>query len=508
MECHTEREARCPQCLTLRVHCSILLLAEDANHKSGDIDITLPSGVVFGSSERNGNELIKFEGNNSHDGRVRTREENAVMSHVFVMADNESPIQSGIKMKLEQKNFGSRLDFLTSSATERIVVEPATDQVQDYGRRARARSEKQRQNRSGIKVIDASPLMIEQGKTETKKRSSSVKTDVGKKKQRRQHNNQTQLNFSTHVSRKTGQSFCTPDISQMLILPKDIQSSYIQLHGIPIGCTFENIRKFFTGLIPERILVLLSNRVYIPSLDSSSYDNLSSSNLQNLVHANNDVRVLVKFDSVSAAGLAADRSGETISSKDVSRLRFKCSDHQDGEKPHDFGEVATHLNDTFSIGVTKMSKYMASSLSRLSFDALPGVPLHDCVSDVESKLNPKVREILWASVEKAFQVTLESEIKSANFLIEAASCEDNTLDEMNLITLAEYKKHSIHYNRLLRVQEDLMTSMQHEKEHTNAVASIDPIARLTANAFMVIEDEINRIDSLLYQYRASRFLIN
>lgn len=505
MECNTEKEALCPQCLTLRVHSSVLL---DANNESSDIDIILPSGIVFGSSERNGNDFMKFEGDNAHDGRVCTREKNAGFSHVFVMTDNESPIQSGINEGNEYKKISSRLNFLASSAPERIVVEPATDQVQDYGRRARARSEKQRQNRNGIKVIDTLPLMVEQEKFQKKDRSSSLKTNGGKKRQRLQHNTLSELDFSLNVSRKTGQPFFTPDISQILIPSKDIQSSYIQLHGIPIGCTFETIRKFFTGLIPERILVLLSNRVYIQSLDSSSYDNLSSANHQNLVYANKDMRVLVKFDSVSAAGLAADRSGETISSKDISSRTIEYSDRQGGEKPHNYGGVASHLNDSFSIGVTKMSKDMAYSLSRLSFDPVPGVPLHECLSDVESKLNPKVREIIWASVEKACKVTVESEIKNANVLIETANYEDNTTDEMNLLTFAEYKKHSIHYNRLLRVQEDLMTSMRHENEHTNAVVSIDPIARLTANAFMIVDDEINRIDRLLYQYRASRFLIN
>jgi hypothetical protein len=75
---------------------------------------------------------------------------------------------------------------------------------------------------------------------------------------------------------------------------------------------------------------------------------------------------------------------------------------------------------------------------------------------------------------------------------------------MNLLSFAEYKKHSMHYNRLLRIQEDLMASIRREKSDGEASASMDPIIRLTAHACMVIDHEMDRIDSLLYQHRASK----
>jgi hypothetical protein len=503
MDSQTKKETLHPQCLTLRVHSSILFPAEEANNDSGENEILLPSDVVLGSRERNRNEFTKFEGNDdSHDGRVCTREENAGISHVFVVADNDITNQGGIKNKIDDQKIGSRFDFVTSSAPETIVVQPSVDKIEEFGRRARARSEQQRQNRKAIKVIEGSPSIVEQERKQAKSRVFPSNTDIGKKRQRQQRRSKTQQLFSAKVARKTGQIFWTPDISQIPIPSKDIQSAYVQLHGLPIGSTFETIRKFFTGLVPERILVVLSNRTHISALDSSSYDDLSSYNLQDFIYTNRDVRILIKFDSVSAAGLAADRSGETVSSKHVSSCTFKYWDRQDGEKGH--RGVADHMQDGFSIGVTKLSKEMAFSLSKLSFDALPGVPFHDCLSGVESKLNPKVRVILWTNTARACQVTVDSEITNANIIIQAGIREDNRTDEMNLLSFAEYKKHSMHYNRLLRIQEDLMASIRREKTDGEASASMDPIIRLTAHACMVIDHEMDRIDSLLYQHRASK----
>lgn len=496
----TNEQTLHPQCLKMRVHSSILLLIEEAeacNSNSGENLLLLPSDIVFGASDRNSDGITKFQINgNLQDGCICTREEKACMSHVFMRNVNESPNQGDIEIKNEKKDSCHRFDFIASSAPERIVLQPSVGHIKEYGRRARARSEQQRQNRKGIQLIDGSSLIVEHAQKQERTKCSSSTNNIGKKRKLRQRHSQIQHSRPIKVARKTDKLFWTPDISQIPITSKSIQSTYVQLHGLPIGSTFETIRKFFTGLIPERILLLLNNRTYITDLDSSSYDDLSLYNLQNFVYTNKDVRVLVKFESVSAAGLAADRSGETISSKHVG-YTFNYSNGQD--------RTIDHLQHDFSIGVTKMSKEMAVSLSKLSFDAIPGVPFRDCLSDVESKLNPKVREILWTSARIACQVTVDSEIKNANLLIEAAGREDNTTDETNLLTFAEYKNHSICYNRMLRIQEDLMASIQSEKSDNESSISMDPIIRLTANAYKVIDDKMNRIGSLLYQYRASRF---
>ena len=110
----------------------------------------------------------------------------------------------------------------------------------------------------------------------------------------------------------------------------------MKLHGLPIECTVEHIKKFFSGLHPERVLILLSNQITVPELDAASRPK---------DHRGEDfLRVFVKFDSAPTAVLASERSGETISF------------HADG----DLSE-----RKTFSIGVTQVRKDIAVSISTL-----------------------------------------------------------------------------------------------------------------------------------------------
>lgn len=478
----SKKESLPPQCLKLRIHSSILF------GSSSDDEIRLPSDIVFRSAK---DDFTNLDGNdnNSHDGRLFTVEENTGVSHVFVSADNHNSNQGDSKKTVDDKNSSDSFDFLTSSAPDRILVQPSIDGIDELGRRARARSEQQRQNRKGIKIIEDTSLIAEQARKEAKLKVTPTNTNSNKKRRRQKHRQQTQQFSSTNVARKTNYQVWTPDISRIPKPSKGTQSTYIQLHGLPTGSTFETVRRFFTGLIPHRILVVLSNRAQIPELDASSYEDLSLYDLQDIIYTNIDVRVLVKFDSTISAGLAVDRSGESISSQRQS--------HQG---------VADNRQDSFSIGVTKISKELALSLSKLSFDALPGVPFHDCLSGVESKLHPKVREILWTRAAKACRVPLDGEIKKANLLIETVNCEDNSTDKIILLTFAEYKRHSIRYNRLLGIQEDLTTSIPSEKPGIEASISSDPVIRLTTHACTIIDHELDRIDILLYQYRVSRFV--
>ena len=534
MGSQAKKETLYPQCLSLRVHSSILLPIEkeayDSNSDENDI-LLLPDDIVLGSTEHPRVGTTNFEGNNaSHEGHVCTREDHAGISHVFLMAENQNQKHDEDQQDTDINNndnnnnsFTSRFDFVASSDTrQRIVVQPTAGKIKDFGRRARARSQQQRQNRKGIKVIDDSSLIADQVQKQTIKKGgsssksiiniSSSNTNSGKKRLR-QHYSQTQQlpmanNTAKTARRKTGQLLWTPDISQIPIPSKDTQSSYVQLHGLPIGSTFDIIRKFFTGLLPERILLLLSNRTDISALDSSSYYTLPSYNLQDFVYTNKDMRVLVKFDSISAAGLAVDRSGETIFSKHISTLKHFY--REDGEKLESRGVSAPP--DSFSIGVTKISKDLAFSLSRLSVDALPGVPLHDCLFKVESKLDPLVREILWTSAhQQECHVAVDSEIKSAKLFqllpSTLAGYEEESINGTNLLTFSGYQKYANHHNRLLRMQEDLMASMpNNNSDDDEDTISMDPIVRLTAHACMVLGDEMDRIDILLYQCRAIKFL--
>ncbi len=474
MESKSKEDAFPPQCLNLRVHSSILLDSSSEN------EILLPRGIVFRKTRSN----RKLEGNdnNVHDGRVFTVEENAGTIHAYMSVDNEVPAQANeAKNEIDNKTISSRFDILTSSSQERILIQSSMiDGIDELGRRARARSEQQRLNRKGIKMIEGTSLIIEQEQQKQARLRATIssKPNGGTKRQRTRNKNEIQQ--SSKISRKSNPSLWSPDISKIPMPHKENQSVYVQLHGLPIGSTFETVRRFFTGLDPERILVVLTNRAHVSELDAASYDDLSSFGLEGIIYTNMDVRVLVKFGSVSEAGLAADRSGETIASKHIHAQN-------------------SLQQDSFVIGVTKISKAIALLLSKLSFDALPGVPFHACLLDVEAKLRPKVREILWASAEKVCRINLEGKTKTANILINS---KDN---EAKPLTFADYKRHSIHHNDLLGIHDDLAASIiQNDAIDMEDSVPVDAVTSLTSNACTVIDLELDRIDGLLHQYRISK----
>jgi len=476
-----------PQCLNLRVHSSILLGSCSGN------EILLPKRLVFRNTKNNQNKFSNSEADNSfvQDGHVFTVEESLENNHVYVSVDKEIPTTG--QKEVDSKARISRFDIRTSSAQERILVQQSIDGIDELGRRARARSEQQRMNRKGIKVIEGTSLLVEQEQKEAKLRAVSTKTNSATKKQRIRKRSGIQQSSSSKLARKSNQSFWIPDISGIPIPPKGNKSSYVQLHGLPFGSTLETVRRFFTGLVPQQVLVILSNRAHIVEIDATSYDDLSSFGLQGMVYTNRDVRVLVKFSSISEAGLATDRSGETIASK-----------HINGQKPTQ--ELVYGGSETFTIGVTNISKKLALLLSKLSFDAISGVPLHVCLSDVESKVHPKAREILWTNAERADLLSLDGERSNPSLLIETKEIEDSKVIETKLLSFTDYKRHSIYHNQLLRIHDDLAVSIQNDKSDVEAFARDDAVAQLTANACTVIEIELDRVDDLLHQDRISRFI--
>lgn len=508
------KETIYPPCLSLCIHSSILLPRDDTRSSDDENEIFLP----IDTTQLGGNNLGKRRSrSNLQDKYVCTSEEIGDTSHLFMVTRKQQQDRGNLQEDTKNPNRFTptptirRFDFLTSSTTrQRIALHPTGDQLKDYGRRARDRSQQQRDNRKEIKVID-SCLVDQVEKQKKEKNTSKVITNASsntnsgaKKRPRQHHHHKTKLN-NTKVARKA-KKIWTPDISEIPIPSIDNQSKYVQLHGLPVGTTYETIRKFFTGLIPQRILLLLSNRIDIAILDASPYYNLPC-NLQESVY-NNDLRVLVQFESISGAGLARDRSEETIFSKQLENFYHR-------EKRDEKTLNRVDRPDAFSIGITMLSKDSALSLSRLSIDATPGVPLHNCLLKVESKLKPMVREILWTNTHQECNVAVDKKIKSANLNIpltmagreEKGDSGDNNEDGcrmiINLLTFSGYQKYANHYNRLLTMYEDLLMTMP-PNNSDEATSSLDPILRLTAQACSVLDDEMDRIDNFLYQVRTTR----
>jgi hypothetical protein len=90
-------------------------------------------------------------------------------------------------------------------------------------------------------------------------------------------------------------------------------SSVVQMHGLPIGVTAGQIRKFFSGLNIHRLIVLPRHDFAVRELDTMATTDLPRKpGLRIERHAPSALRLLVKFDSAPAAALAVQRSGEVM----------------------------------------------------------------------------------------------------------------------------------------------------------------------------------------------------
>ena len=329
-----------------------------------------------------------------------------------------------------------------------------------YRKRSRIRTEQLRKKRKEIKVIDS--CLVEQIIKQSKKRKPSKSAASA-----------LNVNNNNTVSKEKKN--------------KHYQTKYVQLHGVPVGTTYETVRKFFTGLVPRRIVLLLSNRVKVMVLDGASYG-LNTPKNREYVYANTDLRVLVEFDSISEALLARDRSKEIIFAKQLDQTTPAID--------------TVNRPNSFSIGVTMIPKEMTTSLSNLSIDAIPGFPLHSCLSEVESNLDPLIRAILWTKNRQECGVAVDDEIKNSDLDILAMKIIGH--DDL-LLSLSEYQRYAKYYNRLAKIYHYLKVPPDDVDE---ANFSLDPLTRLTSLACSVLDSEMDRIDTFLYQVRTTKRMRN
>jgi hypothetical protein len=247
----------------------------------------------------------------------------------------------------------------------------------------------------------------------------------------------------------------------------------------------DNIKKFFTGLNVQQVLLLLTNETYILQLDTIEK---TPKSLSNYLFERHEIRILVKFETPSAAELAVDRSGETILSSNFQPIDYDDDDDDDNNKSKSSRPRA------FAIGVTQIGKDLAPSLAKVCVEAITGKELYAHLSSVESKLAPSVREILWTDVHKDTGIAIDRNFKVTNFFISE--------EKNDPMMLPGYQSHAQHYNHLIALQQNLESYIRDKSGE--AGSSSDPVTRLTAVACQVLENERNRVDELLYQVRATR----
>lgn len=496
-----------PSCIHLRVHASLTPSASS----NGISQVLLPESVIPSTKKSASvDEGSGIDGEIDNDP-ITIRKEPSGLGPLLINEGNSDNKRTSIKHDnvLPDETFQFAMSM---PATQRLAMQPHDSRLKQFGEKARARLEEEKQKRPEIVVLDSFPEgQIENKNKRMRSTSGTTMRDEMSTRQKLMsaHASRTTRtssstskkmhagNLPSRSSRQTSpkSQLWTPNLTNIPIPSGDKRSAFVKLHGLPIGCNPDHIHKFFTGLTVERIFLLLNNRTAIPALDASniSFQHHGEKWLQDQ-NDQNPMRVLVKFQSPSFAALAVDRSGETIS---ANQLQFLAENDTEGrESPP----------ATFVIGVTQISKDLAASLSKLTIEALPGETLYACLSATQSMLPPNVREILWAQVhQECPMIPVDTEVRQAN-LLAVSSAATKSIDPMKLVG---YQLLARHFNRLIELQEGLLSHPDGvvanglwSGRETSAYS--DPVARLTEEARRVLEVEMDRIDSILYQARIAR----
>ena len=195
-----------------------------------------------------------------------------------------------------------------------------TTRIKDLGKKAKARLQEEKSKRPEIVVLHENDAIEDHPTQQSQAGGLFVPTPkpIAKttKPRKRKTNSNTSSSKSKTQRRRDNDNVddWMPEISHLLETEKDPQwSNIVQLHGVPTDCTMESIKRFFKGLSPERVLVLVPNRCRIDRLDSTEPQRRHRrSTILVPRHDPTELRVFCKFATAPTAALAKERSGETL----------------------------------------------------------------------------------------------------------------------------------------------------------------------------------------------------
>eukprot|EP00980_Cylindrotheca_fusiformis_P011656 scaffold2751_cov131-Cylindrotheca_fusiformis.AAC.23 len=240
--------------------------------------------------------------------------------------------------KSEKTNFnksamrsGYTDDEIVRNPQSRTEIEHQSDpegKLKQFGRKARALLQEEKERRPEIKILD-----LNEANRVSRQKKSSVAVPTSKKpprpSKRRKVSPQKKISGVPSIN--------SINVSHIPLPSKEFRSGLVKMHGLYSMSTVEDVRRFFTGLKPESVFIVLSNQTYIPIFDVRT--DLMASNEEK-----RDTRIFVKFANSTLASLAAERSGETL----------KIS-----------GERFNKATKTVSIGVTVVDKETARLISNM-----------------------------------------------------------------------------------------------------------------------------------------------
>lgn len=358
------------------------------------------------------------------------------------------------------------------------------EKVKDLGRKARERLEQERNKRREIVRLDENPTE-EKGsvgtvfRDATRKTRSKPSSAIHANSKRKRTNRK---DISGRVSESRDVDTWMPDTSNVDSLLPNERSTLVRLFGLPVGVKPEAIRRFFSGLNPERVFVLPSlndgiQNVMIKGWDSERHDK------KTLVRRHeSSLRVYVKFDSHPTAMLAEGRSGETLS-----------LEHEENGRTG----VALMVKQV----PRKVAQYL---LQNLAIDGITGCTLQSTVATVEKHIPANTLKLIWARAvrELRLQDSIQSNIDAWLQLLPPVPQQCNPND------LGCYQKLSRHHNKLIdqykEIQSFLLKETLEDNDSEHVPIAEDTVLRLTAAAANILLSEIEVVKESCHRTRVER----
>lgn len=343
-----------------------------------------------------------------------------------------------------------------------------TDQVRTIGRKVRARLDEEVKNRREIQRVEPS--------AQSHEGNPKVVIEIPKpskpaaKPRKRKLKPQQELGDDTNIDR------WMPIIDHLPELNEG-RSSLVQLHGLPVGVTAAQVRRFFSGLRIQRLVVFPRFDSTIQELDAVPAPGKKPAVAR---YGASMLRSFVKFESAPTAASAVQRSGEILKLDDAIGVAVRLS-----------GISKSHAN------VLLNTLAMDCSLQNTQ-------PIYEVVEHV--KVGATVSRILWTEV-----------IHTLQFV---PTAEPSQQEAMTFLVFPRHEKVSFQLSSAqvewLRERRDLLGNFVSQLRDQLPWPSADcvdptvedPLLRLNTKCSEILQREIDRVDQHLLVVSKWRVLMS
>lgn len=441
------------------------------------------------------------------------------------------------------------------SSTKALSLAP---DVREAGRKARLRLEEERSKRKEIVRIEdkaEEELLVQKiSSTDGKKKKGGIISAASSSRKRKRTATKSTRTGRTAKLKSPPTIFddqeeeggsstridsWMPDTSSVSM---EGRSNVVRVHGLPFGCKSEEVRRFFTGLSPVRVLMLVPYNHRIDGWDCSDSGAgaaeaaaMTSSDTTRkrrrgatpastsasapvgpfIKRYSSTFRVFVQLDSAPSAELALKRSGEAVFTTNATLL----DDADEGDTASSTEEATKEKKKIgAAVFISPVPKAQASFLKKrqIAIDGVKGEPLHIPVDIVEKQLPRFVKRALWALAWSSLRIN--QQIQPDNDGDDNGDDDDDDDKDADARKVADafailekrkdtsfpecpdtYRTLAIAYNSLCDLYDSIeqnspldMVMLPHDPTLLE-----DPICRLNDSALELISNEAERVDLVL-----------